>query len=212
MISAVVCDDHLLFGESFTVALRAEGARARVAACPEDAVATLETAAANRVVMSVLFPEERGLHAMRHIRDRWPQTHVCGVGGDGDLHRAAVNAGAHVVLSKKRPLGELVETVLAGSRTAWPGTASPRPQVYPRDPSGVPDQADNSLAARFLTKREREVLHLLVAARSTPGIADDLGISVTTARGYVQSVLAKLGVHSRVEAVAYAVRHAVVTC
>jgi two-component system, NarL family, nitrate/nitrite response regulator NarL len=212
MISAVVCDNHLLFGDSFAAALRAEGARARVAACPEEAVATLETAAADRVVMSVLFPEERGLHAMRHIRDRWPQTHVCGVGRDGDLPWAAVNAGAHVVVSKKRPLGELVETVLAGSRTPWPGTPSQRPQAYSRDQSGAPNRADHSLAARFLTNREREVLHLLVSARSTQGIAGELGISVTTARGYVQSILAKLGVHSRVEAVAYAVRHAVVVC
>jgi DNA-binding CsgD family transcriptional regulator len=50
-----------------------------------------------------------------------------------------------------------------------------------------------------------------VSAQSTYRIADELGISVTTTRGYVQSILAKFGVHSRVEAVAYAVRHSVVT-
>jgi two-component system nitrate/nitrite response regulator NarL len=45
---------------------------------------------------------------------------------------------------------------------------------------------------------------------STSAIAESLGISVATTRGYIQSTFTKLGVHSRVEAVTYAVRHGVV--
>jgi two-component system nitrate/nitrite response regulator NarL len=54
------------------------------------------------------------------------------------------------------------------------------------------------------------VLQLLAMAKSTERIATEMGISVTTTRGYIQAILEKLGVHSRVEAVTYAVRHSVV--
>lgn len=59
----------------------------------------------------------------------------------------------------------------------------------------------------FLTSREREVLVLLTEGRSTADIASDLLVSVNTVRTHVQNVLSKLGVHSKLEAAAYAVRH-----
>jgi two-component system nitrate/nitrite response regulator NarL len=128
---------------------------------------------------------------------------------DPDLFQSAVAAGAQAVLSKKRPLVELVEAVLRASRVPWCGAGQgPEPgRVGPETAVGWGH--NQPLAARFLTRREREVLQLLASARSTNRIADELGISVTTARGYVQSILTKFGVHSRVEAVAYAVRHSI---
>lgn len=58
-----------------------------------------------------------------------------------------------------------------------------------------------------LTPRESEVLLLLTNGFSTSGIAESLSISPSTARNHIQSILEKLGVHSRLEAVAYAYRH-----
>jgi PAS domain S-box-containing protein len=58
-----------------------------------------------------------------------------------------------------------------------------------------------------LTRREVEVLHLMGDGASTRGVADSLHVSPATVRNHVQSILAKLGVHSRLEAVAYANRH-----
>jgi DNA-binding NarL/FixJ family response regulator len=57
-----------------------------------------------------------------------------------------------------------------------------------------------------LTRREREVLNLLADGRSNPAIAAHLVISVHTVRNHVQNVLAKLGAHSKLEAVAVAAR------
>ena len=62
-----------------------------------------------------------------------------------------------------------------------------------------------------LTERECEVLHLLAAGASTPSIAEGMLISPHTARTHVQNVLVKLGVHSRLEAAAYAVRNNLLT-
>ena len=62
----------------------------------------------------------------------------------------------------------------------------------------------------FLTEREREVLDSLAEGHSTAVIAERLGVRAATARSHVQSVLMKLGVHSRVAAVAFAVERGLV--
>lgn len=61
-----------------------------------------------------------------------------------------------------------------------------------------------------LTSRESQILAMLVKGESTVRIADSLHISPTTARNHIRSILCKLGVHSRSEAVSYAYRHALV--
>lgn len=62
-----------------------------------------------------------------------------------------------------------------------------------------------------LTDREQQCLVLLVDGQPTELMAGQLGVSVTTVRSHVQALMNKLGVHSRLEAAAYAVRHALVT-
>ena len=61
-----------------------------------------------------------------------------------------------------------------------------------------------------LTEREIQVLVLLARGEGTHAIAKELTISKTTARNHIQNILAKLGVHTRLEAVAYALRHRLV--
>ena len=64
--------------------------------------------------------------------------------------------------------------------------------------------------ADFLTPREIEVLQLLAEGLSTERIATDLFISVNTVRNHVSKILAKLGAHSKLEAVAIATRDKIV--
>jgi DNA-binding NarL/FixJ family response regulator len=59
-----------------------------------------------------------------------------------------------------------------------------------------------------LTRRELQVLNLLAEGQSQKQIADELVISAKTVAGHIQQILAKLGVHSRAQAVAHAYRHA----
>jgi len=67
--------------------------------------------------------------------------------------------------------------------------------------------AEKIAAVKRLTRREREVLQLLVDGTDTKEIAKLLTVSLTTVRNHVQNILDKLGVHSRVEAVVLFVRH-----
>ena len=68
----------------------------------------------------------------------------------------------------------------------------------------VPEARSND--SSNLTPREREVLALLVGGRAQPEIARELHISSKTASTHIQRILAKLGVHSRAQAVALAAR------
>jgi two-component system nitrate/nitrite response regulator NarL len=208
MISAIVCDDHRLFAEAFANALQAQGVQAAATFRPGETLAAIERSQVDRVVMNVSFPNASGLDAIRQIRVAWPEIHVLCVGTDvPELRRSATDAGAHAFLSKRNPLTELVEAVVDAS---WTIGSRPAPATAKAPKRRHPSRRNYPLTARFLTNREREVLQLLAMAKSTDRIAAEMGISVTTTRGYIQAILEKLGVHSRIEAVTYAVRHSVV--
>ena len=70
----------------------------------------------------------------------------------------------------------------------------------------ITGDAERIAALGRLTRREREVLQLLADGADTKEIAERLTVSLTTVRNHVQNILAKLGVHSRVEAVVLFVR------
>lgn len=68
-------------------------------------------------------------------------------------------------------------------------------------PSPPPDQATG------LTRREFEVLRLMAGGANTKALAERLHVSPATVRNHAQNIFSKLGVHSRLEAVAYATQH-----
>jgi PAS domain S-box-containing protein len=70
-----------------------------------------------------------------------------------------------------------------------------------------PDAAPPSAPSPDLSPREREILGLLIQGLNTARIAGQLRVSGATVRNHVQRIFAKLGVHSRLEAVAHATRH-----
>lgn len=79
----------------------------------------------------------------------------------------------------------------------------PPPDPCPKGTTNV----EHDPAACQLTVREREVLRLLAEGSCADAMARRLNISITTVRNHIQRLLAKLNVHSRLEAVAYAHRH-----
>jgi PAS domain S-box-containing protein len=72
-------------------------------------------------------------------------------------------------------------------------------RVQPAAPPGAPPPE--------LTRRELEILRLIATGANTRAMAERLHVSPATVRNHVQNILAKLGVHSRLEAAAYATRH-----
>jgi len=72
-----------------------------------------------------------------------------------------------------------------------------RLQGPPAPPEGTP----------VLTRRELEILHLMAGGANTRALAERLHVSPATIRNHAQNIFSKLGVHSRLEAVAYATQH-----
>ncbi|HQU00621.1 MAG TPA: response regulator transcription factor, partial [Acidimicrobiales bacterium] len=109
-------------------------------------------------------------------------------------------AGCVGLLGKDRP----VEEVVASIRSAAHGEVVIRSDDF----AGLLTKLRKSpnQKTQFLTARELEVLQLLARARSTDKIAEELFISVNTVRNHVANILSKLGVHSKLEAVAVAAR------
>jgi len=70
-----------------------------------------------------------------------------------------------------------------------------------------PESGNGGSPVAELTRREREILRLMTGGANTKTMADQLHVSPATVRNHVQNIFGKLGVHSRLEAVAHATRH-----
>jgi DNA-binding NarL/FixJ family response regulator len=115
---------------------------------------------------------------------------------------AALEAGAAGYLHKSRDVAALLSAIgriLHGEVVV---------DVPPwRAPHRSPADAEAHRLAAHLTARERECLELVVNGVNTQDMAKRLGVSATTVRSHVHALLTKLGVHSRLEAASFAVRH-----
>jgi two-component system, NarL family, nitrate/nitrite response regulator NarL len=123
---------------------------------------------------------------------------------DPQAAERALAAGASGYLHQSRGIEVLVdalERIQNGEQVVdLPGGPVRRPRAATR--------ADTLAAG--LTQRERECLTLLVSGLDTTAMMRELGVSRTTVRTHLQSVLSKLDVHSRLEAASFAVRHSLV--
>lgn len=154
------------------------------------------------VVVVGLTHAGEGMSLARELRDRFDDLGVVvlGAADDDEALLAAFETGVSAFVSRSAPVTELVAAVRHAAVAASSFTAAGLAAALRR-------QREASAAARLdLSAREREVLALLVAGRSVPWIADDLHISMSTAKTYVGRLYDKLGVRTRAEAVLAAVR------
>lgn len=119
-------------------------------------------------------------------------------GDDWSVSRA-VEAGCHGYLLKEQGIDDLVDGIRAVAR----GEATFAPAVLSRVLKLL---RPGTVSAEALTARENEVLRRLADGLTTEQIAADLFVSVNTVRNHVNNIIRKLNVHSRLEAVSYALR------
>jgi two-component system nitrate/nitrite response regulator NarL len=134
-----------------------------------------------------------------------PQSRILILGTNEDCAGliSVLDAGASGYLTRSSPLAELIEAtrvIHRGDTLIPPRMLGPLLNTLLRRKKQQ-DEAYGRLAK--LTRREREVLALLVDGANNEDIARILFISTQTARTHIQNILTKLSVHSRLEAAAF---------
>jgi DNA-binding NarL/FixJ family response regulator len=204
----LVVDDHRMFTELLGHLLAGydDIELIGVATTADEALAFAADALPDVAVIDYRLPGENGAHVAARFKAEHPSVKLVMLTGfdDDEVLRSAITAGCSGFVTKDRAAEDLVSAV----RAVQSGAPALDPDAVNRLVVSPPPERRGAL--RALTSREIDVLELLVEGVSTRGIAERLFVSVNTARNHVQRVLAKLGVHSRLEAVALATREGLV--
>lgn len=212
MTSILLVDDHdivrqglrslLEFAEEFTVVGEAANGR--------DAIALAENLKPDIIMLDLMMPEMDGLAAIRAIRSASSLSHIMVLTSseDDELAFLVIEAGAQSFILKSMLGDELLATlrkIAAGEEVIHPLIARRILKMARtvREPQHDPFAQ--------LTDREKEVLRELAGGRSNAKIALSLNISEKTVKSHISSVLSKLHLSGRTEAVAFAWREGLIT-
>jgi DNA-binding NarL/FixJ family response regulator len=205
-VQILLADEQSLFREAVRLAVESEDDFEVVAEARDglEAAAAAEQTSPRIAVLNAHLPRSDGIQTAWLIRQRVPECDVVIVSAREDrrLLERALEVGARGFVTKSAPMSELLSVMRAVERgeTLVPSTMLGellRGLMRRRN-----EQDDAFRRISRLTRREREVLHLLVDGAGTEAIATALVISPQTARTHIQHILSKLGVHSRLEAAA----------
>jgi len=176
----------------------------------EQAMAKAEEMAPDVVLMDVRMPRVNGIEAAQRIRELLSLSKILMLTGsheEDDLYKA-IKAGANGYLLKEISVEEVataIRSVVQGQSLISPSMASKLLNEFNSLARQAAEKKEQ-LPAPVLTARELEVRKLVARGMSNRDVADQLYISENTVKNHVRNILEKLHLHSRMEAVMYAVR------
>lgn len=202
-VRLVLVDDHAIVREGLRTLLEVEGFEVvGEAGDAESAMPLIAELGPDVVLMDLLMPGMNGLDATRELVARHPHVRILVLSSATEelLVRQALEAGAWGYLPKevgRAALGEAIRGIVGGQR-----------MVHPEAERALRDGLRNLRGAPLeeLTPREQSVLELLAEGRSNRQIGGRLNLTEGTVKGYVSTVLDKLGAQDRTEAVLFAQR------
>jgi DNA-binding NarL/FixJ family response regulator len=209
VVAVLVVDDHRTFAEALGVVFGLEkDFRVEVAANGLEAVAAAERHHPHVVLMDLEMPGMGGVEAIRKIRSASAETRVLVLSGhDDDLLKAeSMEAGAVGFVSKFTPLHELppvVRRVGHGENLIDREEAERLARLLHHRRR---QEATERQRANRLTPRQTEILQLMADGIPDPDIAQKLHLSRYTLRTHMQNILTRLSVHTKVQALAVAIR------
>lgn len=200
-IRLLVADDHDILRQGLVAVLERDSRFSVVATASNgvEAVEAYQRWRPDLVIMDLRMPLMEGPEAIRAIRADFPDARVVVLtvyDGDVDIARA-LSAGAAAYVLKGMPSDELFEAILAVHEGR---------QYIPPQITEVLDSAGRA----DLTRREMDVLRLIVGGHSNKEIAQELNTTEGTIKSYVNGLLGKLGVRDRTQAATAAIRRGLV--
>lgn len=211
-IRVILADDHRMVTDALKRVLSSEpDIRIVGTASTVAEVRDLSSTPVDVVLMDYRFPDGTGVQAIRAIRARSPGARIVMLTAldDDETILDSVQAGADGYLTKDHNIEDVVDAV----RAAHAGAMLLPPSVIRMIASRVAaahERPVEPMSAEALTPRELQVLTALSEGLSTPGVCAQLGITPNTLRTHVQNIMAKLHVHSKLEGVAFALRHGLI--
>jgi DNA-binding NarL/FixJ family response regulator len=202
-ITCLIVDDHEVVREGLRLSL-SRSAHIRVvgeAADGATAVSLVERRRPDVVIMDVRMPGMDGLEATKLVTEKVPSTAVLifTAYSERSLLGRGLESGAKGYILKEAPhqtLVRAIEKVAAGEGFV--------------DPALMPDVLAANQRDEMLTGREREILQLLADGMSNSDVAGKLFISPETVKSHVRHILTKLEADTRTQAVAIALREAII--
>jgi DNA-binding NarL/FixJ family response regulator len=202
-ITCLIADDHEVVREGLRLALLRSPHIRIVGEAPdgETAIALAERRRPNVVIMDLRMPGMDGIEATEMITVRVPDTAVLifTAYSERALLARGLESGAKGYILKEAPhetLLKAIEKVAAGETFI--------------DPALMPAFVQGKDGTDILTQREREILQLLADGMSNADVAARLFISQETVKSHVRHILAKLEADTRTQAVAIALREAMI--
>ncbi|ABD10149.1 DNA-binding response regulator [Frankia sp. CcI156] len=210
-IRVLIVDDHALFRRGLEMVLGQEVDIEVVgeAADGAEAVTMAKEMAPDIVLMDVRMPRRGGIDATSAIKEAVPSAKIVMLtisDEEADLYDA-IKAGAMGYLLKEISIDEVaadIRAVYGGQSLISPSMAS---KLLSEFAAMIKNKDDRpQLPTPRLTDREMEVLRLVAKGMNNRDIAKQLYISENTVKNHIRNILEKLQLHSRMEAVVYAVR------
>ena len=207
-IRVMLVDDHTMVRRGLTAFLKAFD-ELEVAGEAESGQAAIDLCTKLKpdvILMDMIMPDMDGPTATRTIRQQFPRVQIIALTSFNEeaLVKSAMEAGAIGYLLKDVSADDLFKAICA----AHAGQATLSPEAA----QALVPAATHPPAPGFdLTERERAVLALMAEGLNNTQIAGRLVVRPSTIKAHVSNILSKLGVASRTEAVALALRHKLLT-
>jgi DNA-binding NarL/FixJ family response regulator len=210
-LRVIIVDDHALFRRGLEMVLENETDIEVVGEATDGQQAVDKTSELmpDVVLMDVRMPRRSGIEATQRIKELMPHVKIVVLTNsdeEADLYEA-IKAGASGYLLKEissEEVADAIRSVVQGHSRISPAMASKLLTEFQAMSKRGDDR--QPLAPPKLTERELQILRLVAKGLGNREIAQQLFISENTVKNHIRNILEKLQLHSRMEAVIYAVR------
>ena len=204
MVHILIVDDQILFAEGLKTILESRSEDLVVIGIAENGSKALDFVRHEKpdiILMDVRMPVMDGVEATKVIHDLYPEVKIVMLTtfDDDEYVRYSLAHGAIGYLLKNRPPAELIASihaVMGGILQIDPAVSK---TLISNEGNNARRRDETLKKLRSLTKREKDVLTLLVDARDNRYIADHLNVAEQTIRNYTSTIYSKLGISNRVE-------------